>query len=230
MLLHNIRPNHHTIRNIHQQVQHHIHSQEPLRQYNPSNRTIIQSPFKPLIGMSIRRTGGQTHNVPTKRTASLRPHGVTLVGHGRTSNLILGKWLFHLLQVGKETDIATHFVRRLGNPTEETQDVIINLACVGLSTHSNHLIKSHGFTNLAIQLLHLIMIAIKQLQKRRLSPSRPLDTPHGQMLQFIRHTLIIQQQILHPQRTSLPHRSQLRRLIMRESQSRQIRILFRKGL
>mmetsp|Transcript_16557 Transcript_16557/g.27239 ORF Transcript_16557/g.27239 Transcript_16557/m.27239 type:complete len:231 (+) Transcript_16557:445-1137(+) len=230
MLLHNIRPNHHTIRNIHQQIQHHIHSQKSLRQYDPSNRTIIQSPFKPLIGMSIRRTGGQTHNVPTQRTASLGPHGVTFVGHGRTSNLILGKWFFYLLQVGKETDIPTHLIGRLSNPTQETQDVIVNLACVGLSTHGNHLLKSHGLTYLAIQLLHLVMIAIEQLQKRRLSPSSPLHTPHGQILQFIRHTFIIQQQILHPQRTALPHRGQLSRLIMRKSQRWQIGILLGKGL
>mmetsp|Transcript_28981 Transcript_28981/g.61717 ORF Transcript_28981/g.61717 Transcript_28981/m.61717 type:complete len:331 (-) Transcript_28981:270-1262(-) len=230
MLLHNLGPNNHAIGNIHQQIQHHIHGQKSLGQDNPTNRTIIQRPLKPLIGMRIRRTGRQAHNVPAERTAPLRPHGIALVRHGRTSNLILGERFLHLLQIREQSNVAAHFVRRLRNAAQQAQHVVIDLARVSLSANGNTLVEPHLTANLLIQRLDLIVIAIEQFQKRGLRPRRALDTPHGQILQLVRHPLVIQQQILHPERAPLAHRGELRRLIVRESQRRHILVLEREFL
>mmetsp|Transcript_9839 Transcript_9839/g.17881 ORF Transcript_9839/g.17881 Transcript_9839/m.17881 type:complete len:374 (+) Transcript_9839:1062-2183(+) len=236
MLQHHLGPNNHPIGNIHQQIQHHIHGQKTLRQYYPANGAIVQGPFEPLVGMRIRRARGQAHDVPAQRTAPLRPHGIALVRHGRTPDLVLGERLLHLLQVGEQSDVAAHLVRTLGDAAQEAQDVVVDLARVRLAAHGDGRFESHLVAHHLVESLHLVVIAVEEFEEGGLRPRRALDAAHWEVVELVRDAFVIQQQVLHPERASLAHRGELRRLVVREAQCGHVLVLVgedledRKGL
>lgn len=70
-----------------------------------------------------------------QRANPLTPHRIPLVRHCTTSNLVLLKGLFNLLQVGEQPDVGGDFVCGRGKGGEGREDVDVDFARVGLSGH-----------------------------------------------------------------------------------------------
>ena len=179
MSLDDIGPNVQAIGNVSKKCQDDINGKESLGKVDTTDGRIIQRSLKPLVGMSIGRSIGKAHDISSNRANTLGAHGVALVGHGTGSNLRLCERLLDLLQVGQETDIAAHFVRRLSHTRKDAEDVEINLPCVCLARNRNGLLEAHELANALVEDLDLFVVAIEKLQEGRLGTGGSLHSTHG---------------------------------------------------
>jgi hypothetical protein len=90
-----------------------------------------------------------------KRASTFTSHGVTLVSHGRRSNLILLKRLLNLLEVSKKSDIGGNLVNSSSEPRERLKDIDIDLSGISLSTDGVGLREARELSDQLVQLFDL---------------------------------------------------------------------------
>ena len=225
MSLDDIGPHVETIGNVGKKSKDDINGKESLGKVNTTDGRVIQRSLEPLIGMSIGGAIGKAHDISRNRANTLGTHGVALVSHGTRSNLSLCEWLLDFLQVGQETDVTAHLVRRLSDTRKDTEDIEIDLSRVCLSRNRNGLLEAHELANALVEGLDLLVITVEQLQKGCLGTGRSLDATHGQVLNFSLNPLEVKHEILHPQSTALTNGCQLSRLVVSEAKGRQVAVL-----
>ena len=97
----------------------------------------------------------------------------------------------------------------------------VDLARVHLCAHGDALtFEAHLGADLMIEILDLSVVAFEEFEECGLGSDGTLDATYGKVVQFMGNALVIQQQVLlhSPQRASLSHGSELRGLLVRESQ------------
>ena len=137
MQLDNFGPDVKSVTDVLQQVKNDISGEKCFWEINPPNGRVVKGPLEPLSSGSVGGRGRETHHIPCKGADSLAPHGVSLVCHGATPDLTLGKWLLDFLEVGEEADVAAHFVRRLCDTRKNGEDIVIDFSGVGLARDGN---------------------------------------------------------------------------------------------
>ena len=113
-LVHNVRlddlrVNHKAVRNVHYKVQDRVGRKESFRHADALVRGVVQRALKPLRRSGNRRVQRVYDNVACKGGDTLAAHRVALIRHGRGTDLVLLKRLFHFLQVLQKTDVVGEF-------------------------------------------------------------------------------------------------------------------------
>ena len=217
-------------RHIAVQCQQAIGAQKALGHGDPAVGAVIQRALQPLLGRrhgSVLLVGNQKAG---QCRHALRAHGVALVCHGGGPDLLLFKGLLDLLAVGQQADVVGEFVGALPDLGQNGERPAVHLAGVGLPRHRHRAVKAHLPTHHVVQLLHLVIVAVKQLQKAGLGARGALGSQGPQVIQKGLHGLQVVQQILQPQGGPLAHRHRLRRLKVGEPQRGQGLVLLREGV
>lgn len=145
-----------SFRDVLQQSQKDISSQECFRQGNSTNSAVIQSTFQPLNGAGLQGIVDKHHEVAGERADTLAAHRVTLVSHGGTANLILFERFLDFLQVGQETNIGSHLVAGSTEASQGVKNVNVDLTRVSLTADRVRFCETREFCHELIQLLDLI--------------------------------------------------------------------------
>ena len=157
----NLRVDDETVRDIQQNVQNCVSSQETLRHRNALVGRVVQRALKPL------GTGGHGgvqhihHQVAAQSADALTAHGVALVGHGRGTDLILLERLLHFLEVCQQADVGRHLHGRLAQTRHGGQDVVVHLAAVRLAADRHDLGKAHLGADVGLDGLDLGGVAVE---------------------------------------------------------------------
>ena len=88
----------------------------------------------------------------------------------------------------------------------------VELAGVGLTRDRKHPREAHLQRHPGIELAHLLVVAVEQLEKARLRSGGPLDPSELQRLEPVQQLLRVEQKLLHPQGDALADGGELRRL------------------
>jgi hypothetical protein len=112
----------------------------------------------------------------------------------------------------QQPKIARHLRRRLGDPAQGVQHRAVHFPGVGLASHWERFPEPQLGRHPAIELSDFIVVAGKQLEEGGLSPGGALAATKPERFRPVDHLLHIQAEILHPERGSLAHCSELGRL------------------
>lgn len=96
--------------------------------------------------------------MPGEGADTLATHRVPLVGHSRTSNLVLLEGLLNLLEVGEKTNIGGDLMSGSSQGSEGTENVDVDLAGVGLSSDGVGLAEARELGDESIELLDLFSV------------------------------------------------------------------------
>ena len=228
MLLNDLRINLQSVRDIQAQIQDAIDGQEALRNRKSLVCRIIQRSFKPLGSGCNGRIQNIHHDVAGQRADTLRAHRIALVGHRRGADLCLLKRLLHLLEVLKKTNVRCHLHCRSRDTAERVQHKGIHLARVGLPGYRIAGSKAHLLCNHGIQTIHLLEIAVKQLQEGSLRSRGALAAKKLELGDCVIYFLQIKNKLIQPEACSLSDRRRLRRLEMCKAKRRLLLVLIRK--
>ena len=202
-------------------VQDGVHRQEGLGDGDALVGGVVQGALKPLGGGGDGGVARVHDDVPGQGADALAAHGVALIGHGGGPDLVLLKGLLHLLQVAQQAHVGGKLAGGLGDAGQDGQDAVVHLPGVGLAAHRHHAVKAHLRGDFPLQLLHLLVVAVKQLQEGGLGAGGPLGAQQLQGGDAVLHLLQVQQQVVHPQGGPLAHGDQLGGLEVGEAQGGQ---------
>ena len=142
-----------------------ITAKEAFRERNAAVCRIVQRSFQPLRRCGHRCVHGIRHQVACKGADPLAAHGITLVGHGRRTDLILLKGFFYLTVVLQKPDVVCHAVAALCHRGKRVQDTTIHFAGIGLTCHVKAFVKAEICCDHAVHLVDFRCIAFKQIHK-----------------------------------------------------------------
>ena len=95
--LNNLRVHNQSVYHVQAQIQDSVDCQKSFRDRQSLIGGIIQCSLKPLGSGGNRRIQRINHHITGKGSNSLAPHGISLICHGRGTNLALFKGLLHFL-------------------------------------------------------------------------------------------------------------------------------------
>ena len=128
----------------------------------------------------------------------------------------------------QQTDVIAEFVGTLCDAGENVQHAGIHFSGIRLSGYRIAAVESHFFGDLAVDLMYLGEISVKEFQEAGLCAGSSFGSQQLHGIQDVIQVFKIHQEILQPQRGSLSDRRRLCRLEMRESQRRQRFVFFCK--
>ena len=198
------------------EVQNGIGGQESLRHGDALVGRVVQGALKPLQAGGHGRVEPVGDDVPGQGADALAAHGVALVGHGGGSHLVGLKGLLHFLHVAQQPQVGGKFMGRLGNPRQGGQNGRVHFAGIGLAGDGLNLVggKAHFPGNSPVQLPHLLLVPLKQLQEAGLGAGGALTAQKPQMGQAVLQLLQVLEELIHPQGGPLAHGDQLGGLIV----------------
>src|SRR5207237_1751922 len=126
------------------------------------------------------------------------------------------------VEVGQQANVIAELVNGSGNAGEGADDLRIDLPRIGLAGHGERMVETESARDKPVELLDLLMIAVKQSEERRLSACRTLDAAELQRLDPVFDLFQVDYQILRPEGGPLADGSELGRLKMRVSQRRKV--------
>ena len=181
---------------------------------------IVEGTLQPLRRRRLRRVGGHRHQPAGEGGDPLRAHRIRLVGHGRGTDLVIGQGLAQLLEAGQQTDVGGELGRRLGNARERVEDEGVDLPRIGLPGHRIRGLKPQLLCNQPIELAHLGVVAVEELEIGGLGPGRALGAAQLETLALEAQALEVEEEVLHPQTRPLADRCWLRRLEVGHTEGR----------
>ena len=198
-----------------------VHRQECLGDGQALVGRVVQGALEPLGGGGDGGVARVHHHISCQSADALAPHGVALIGHGRGPDLVLLKGLLHLLQVAQQPQVGGELAGALGDAGQGGHHVVVHLSGVGLPAHRHHGVKAHLGGDFPLQLLHLLVVPLEQLQEGGLSAGGPLGAQQLQGGDAVLHLLQVHEQLVHPQGGPLAHGDQLGGLEVGEAQGGQ---------
>jgi len=211
--------------NVEHGRQNNVSGQESRGDRNTANSTVIKSSLKPLNRGSGSGVLEKRLQVTRKRANTLTSHGVSLVSHGRRTNLGLLKGLLNLLEVSKQTDISSKLVSRDTKGSQGAQNVNVNLSRVGLASARVSVVKAQKLNNTGIKLLNLVVVAVEKGKEGALSTGGTLDTSKTQIVSGTLEVSQIPEQLLDPESGTLTNGGQLCGLEMSPAKNGEVLVL-----
>lgn len=142
--------------------------------------------------------------------------------HSAASNLVLLKRLLKLLKHSKVTDVNTDTLTCRSERAKGVGDVNIDLSRICLAGDNEGRVETGLLSNKLVQLFHLVVVTVEDLEERGLSTSGTLDTTEAQVITRPLQVAQIHQQVLNPQRCTLANRHELCGLSVGETQAGQV--------
>lgn len=189
---------------------------------------VIESSLEPLNTRSHQSVLLNRHQMSRQRTNTFTSHRVPLVSHRTRTNLILLERFLDFFQVRKETNIGSDFVSGSSEGRQGTENVNVNFARVGLSSYGVGSLESGKFRNEFIEFLDLVVILFEEGEEGSLSTSSTLDTSESDIIASTLNVSEIPKEFLDPESSSLSDGSELSRLEVSPSESREILVLIRE--
>lgn len=186
---------------------------------------IIQCAFKPLCRVGIKRVLAQVGEMSAERAHTLTPHGITLVCHGRRTDLILFKWLFHFFSGSEMSNIPTNLLASRAKARHCTDDVRVHFSRVRLGRDGVCIPEPSKLGHKTIELLDFIVIASKDSQERSLGSSRSLGTAETKVVAGASEIAEIPEKVLQPEAGTLANGGKLGRLVVGVAKSSEVFVL-----
>ena len=111
--------------------------------------------------------------------------------------------------MAQQAHVGGELAGGLGDAGQGGQHIGVHLPGVGLAADGDHAVKAHLLGDLPLQLLHLLVVALEQLQERRLGSGGALGAQQLQGGDAILHLVQVHEQLVHPQGGPLAHGDQL---------------------
>ena len=111
--------------------------------------------------------------------------------------------------MAQQAHVGGELAGGLGDAGQGGQHIGIHLPGIGLAADGDHAVKAHLLGDLPLQLLHLLVVALEQLQERRLGSGGALGAQQLQGGDAILHLVQVHEQLVHPQGGPLAHGDQL---------------------
>ena len=153
-----------------------ISAEEALGKSDTPDGRVIERTLKPLRSIGLLGVTTEVPQLATKRAKTLTPHGVTLVGHGRRTDLVSLEGLLDLLEHGKMSDVTTNALSSAAERAEGVQDIDIDLAGVSLRGGDLGLVEAGLLGDELVELLDESVVTLEDGEERALRASRALDT------------------------------------------------------
>ena len=100
----------------------------------------------------------------SRKTANpLTSHGIALVSHRTGSNLTLLKRFLNLLPASQQSDVSADLVSSGSETTQPGDDIRVQLPAVCLTSDNETAGEARLLGDEIIEILHFVMISIKQL-------------------------------------------------------------------
>ena len=109
---------------------------------------------------------------------TLGTHRVALVCHRGRPNLCRLEWFLNLLQVRKQAEICSNFVRSRTEAGERRKDVDVDLARVGLRSDGVGISEAAKFGDELVELFDLDIYGLDTRYKRRYARNLPYRGHH----------------------------------------------------
>ena len=225
---HDLGVNHQAIGDIQQNVQDGIGGQETLGHSDALVGGVVQRTLKPLGAGGHGGVQHVYHQVAAQGADALAAHGVTLVGHGRRTDLVLLERLFHLFKVRQQADVGSHLHSALAQACHGGQHIVVHLAAVGLAAHRHDLGKAHLGADIGLDSFDLGGITAEQFHKAGLGAGGTLDTAQRQLADLVVDLLQVHIQLVHPQGGALANGGQLGGLAVGVGEAGHILVLVSK--
>ena len=153
-----------------------ISAEEALGKSDTPDSRVIERTLKPLRSIGLLGVTTEVPQLATKRAKTLTPHGVTLVGHGRRTDLVSLEGLLDLLEHGKMSDVTTNALSGATERAKGVQDIDIDLTGVSLGSGDLGLVEASLLGDELVKLLDKSVVTLEDGEERALSTGRALDT------------------------------------------------------
>lgn len=153
-----------------------VSAEEALGKSDTPDGGVVERTLKPLRSIGLLGITTEVPQLATKRAKTLTPHGVTLVGHGRRTDLVSLEGLLDLLEHGKMSDVTTNALSSAAERAEGVQDIDIDLAGVSLRGGDLGLVEAGLLGDELVELLDKSVVTLEDGEERALSTGRALDT------------------------------------------------------
>ena len=205
-----------TLCHISQDAQSCVGRQKSLGQSQSPVGRIVKGPFEPLGGGRLVRVWHQVHHKSCQTTGPLASHGVAFVGHGGRANLLLGDGFFDFSSTREQTNIGGPLVAGGSDDAQRAENLRVHQPWVRLPSHRVQLFgrESHAFGHELFQLVHFVVITIKQREERCLGAGGAFDTTKADAIPLAFHFFEGQAQVPTPHAGPLAHGCGLRGLEM----------------
>ena len=228
VLADNLRVYHETINDVQIEIEDTIDREEALRYGQTLVCGVVEGTLEPLRGGYQHWIHKIGDHVVCKGSDTLRTHRVPLVRHRAGTDLVLLERLLDLLHVLEHTDVVRELMGGLGDAGEHAEHAEIDLTAVGLTGYRIAGRKAHLLCDHLVELTALRMIAVEQLEERRLCAGGALGAEELQGAEYILEILEVKHELIQPQGRTLTDRRRLCRLEVGVRKRRHILILHRE--
>ena len=191
-----------------------IRTEEALGQGDAAVSGIVQGTLQPLSRGCHGSVQGIRHQIAGQGANTLRAHRIALIGHGRGTDLVLFKRLFHLTVVLQKPDVIRHPIAALSNRGQDIQDPAVQLPGIGLTADAEALAESKVRADFPVHFVDLPGVAAKKLQEAGLGAGGAPAAEEFHSFQHKIQLVQIRKEILRPESGALAHSDQLRGLIV----------------
>ena len=204
-----------------------VSAEEALGKSDTPDGGVVERTLKPLRSIGLLGITTEVPQLATKRAKTLTPHGVTLVGHGRRTDLVSLEGLLDLLEHGKMSDVTTNALSSAAERAEGVQDIDIDLAGVSLRGGDLGLVEAGLLGDELVELLDEAVVALENLEERSLRASRALDTTElaEEVVASALEVTEIVKEIGDPERSTLANSHELGGLTVGVAKARQGAVL-----
>ena len=128
----------------------------------------------------------------------------------------------------EEAQVVGKLRRGLGNAGEDTDHLVVEFSRVGLTGDRVAGREAHLVGDLLVELADLLFIALKKFHEGSLGTGGALGAEESHGLEAVFHFVVVEEDVLEPQGGTLADGGRLSRLVMGESEGREVLVLDRE--
>ena len=200
--------------------QHGVRGEERLGDREAAVRAVVERALEELHAVRLVRVRLERQHEPRERVDALGAHRVPLVRHRARPDLLLLERLLDLAERLQHPHVARELRRARRDPRDDAEHLRVDLARVRLAGDGQGRVESHRRGDPAVELAHLRVVALEQLEEARLRAGRPLHAAQRQVREAEVEVREVEHEVLHPERRALADGGELRRLEVRVAERR----------
>jgi len=206
-----------------------VGAQECLGDGDAAAGAVVEGALEPLGGSGHGRGLRDGDDVAGERAHPLAPHRVALVGHRRRADLLRAEGLGQLAEVAEQADVVAHLVAALGDAGQRAEDLRVELPRIGLAADGHDAAEAHRRRDQFLQLADLGVAAVEELEKAVLGARGALDAAEGQRVDEAGDLLVVEDDVVEPERGPLADGGGLCGLVVGEAECDEALVLVGEG-